>query len=338
MDSITQAALGAAVAEAGMGGRRLGNKAILWGIALGTLPDLDIVAYPWLDQIQRLEWHRGWSHSLVIMALVSPLIGWLIARLHHGRISFTRASWTVFAVLATHSLIDVFTVYGTMVFAPLSDYRAGWNNMFIIDPLFTLPLLVGTGIAMFCRLDSRLRTQANTIGLALATLYAAWSLGAKSVAESRMRDTLAEAGITHHRLAVSPTPFNTLLWRGLAERDQDFVITYHSLLNPRAKPTFEVIAKNHEALTEIADSRAVKRLAWFANGFHSASKTADGWIISDWRFGEWQPADPTISPSPVSVFTWKLDKVGDSVIATPYRPPVDFRAQIDSLRRRITGH
>ena len=58
MDSITQAVLGAAVAEAGMGGRRLGNKAILWGAALGTLPDLDIIAYPWLDQIQRLEWHR----------------------------------------------------------------------------------------------------------------------------------------------------------------------------------------------------------------------------------------------------------------------------------------
>jgi len=59
VDSITQAALGAAVAEAGMGGRRLGNKAILWGVALGTLPDLDVVVYPWLDHIERLEWHRG---------------------------------------------------------------------------------------------------------------------------------------------------------------------------------------------------------------------------------------------------------------------------------------
>lgn len=333
MDSITQAALGAAVAEAGMGGRRLGNKAILWGIALGTLPDLDIVAYPWLDQIQRLEWHRGWSHSLVIMALVSPLIGWLIARLHHGRISFTRASWTVFAVLATHSLIDVFTVYGTMVFAPLSDYRAGWNNMFIIDPLFTLPMLIGTGITMFCRLDSRLRTQANAIGLALATLYAAWSLGAKSIAESRMHHALAAANISHRRLATSPTPFNTLLWRGLAERDHDFVVTYHSLLNPKATPEFEFIAKNHEALGDIADSHAATRLAWFANGFHNVEKTEDGWLVSDWRFGEWRAPDG--SDKPVSVFSWLLQKDGDSIKTIPLRTRSDIAAHLRLMAKRL---
>lgn len=338
MDSITQAALGAAVAEAGMGGRRLGNKAILWGVALGTLPDLDIIAYPWLDEIQRLEWHRGWSHSLFILLLASPLLGVLVSKIHHGRVGIRRATATIFAVLATHVLIDVFTVYGTMVFAPFSDHRAAWNNLFIIDPLFSLPLILGISIATFSNRNSHWRSRANIIGLALASLYAVWSLGAKSLAESRIHDTLAEAGITHRRLAVSPTPFNTLLWRGLAERDKDFVITYHSLLNPAATPTFEVLPKNHEALAEIADSRAVTRLAWFSNGFHSATKTADGWIISDWRFGEWQPADPSASTDPVSMFTWKLTIAGDSVTATSLRPAVNLKAQIDALGRKITGN
>jgi inner membrane protein len=83
VDSITQAALGAAVAEAGMG-RRLGNKAIVWGVALGTLPDLDVVFNLWLDHIQELELHRGWSHSLLVIAIASPFFGWLIASLHKG--------------------------------------------------------------------------------------------------------------------------------------------------------------------------------------------------------------------------------------------------------------
>lgn len=332
MDSITQAVLGAAVAEAGMGGRRLGNKAFLWGAALGTLPDLDIIAYPWLDQIQRLEWHRGWSHSIFILLLASPLLGALVARIHRGNVSTPRASWTVFWILLTHVLIDVFTVYGTMVFAPFSDYRAGLNNLFIIDPLFSAPLILGVLIAGICAADSRWRRRANVAGLALATLYAGWSLAAKAHAEEAIRKNFANAGISPLRVAISPTPFNTLLWRGLAEREQDFVITYHSLLNTTASPTFEILPKNHESLAEIADSRAVKRLIWFSNGFYSASKTKNGWAISDWRFGEWRGAGTS---TPVSVFAWNLSKEGNSVTAAPYRAQVDLKGQLNLMKSRL---
>ena len=332
MDSITQAVLGAAVAEAGMGGRRLGNKAILWGAALGTLPDLDIIAYPWLDQIQRLEWHRGWSHSIFIILIASPLLGAVIARIHRGKVSPTRASWIVFWILATHVLIDVFTVYGTMVFAPFSDYRAGLNNLFIIDPLFTGPLILGVIIACICTASSRWRRRANVTGLALATLYASWSLGAKAHAEEVIRKNFANAGITPIRITISPTPFNTLLWRGLAEREKDFVITYHSLLNTTSSPTFEILPKNHEALAEIADSRAVKRLIWFSNGFYSASKTKDGWAVSDWRFGEWLSGEKSTL---VSVFAWNLSKDGNSVTATPYRAQVDLKGQLNLMKSRL---
>jgi inner membrane protein len=336
VDSITQAALGAAVAEAGMG-RRLGNKAIVWGAALGTLPDLDIVVYPWLDHIQRLEWHRGWSHSLIVMAAVSPFFGWLLSRIHHGAVSPLRATLTLFAVFATHTLIDVFTVYGTMVFAPFSDYRAGWNNLFIIDPLFTAPLLLGLAIALFCRSDSRLRLRANTAGLLLASLYAAWSLGAKSHADSRMRENLASAGIETRRFISTPTPFNTLLWRGLAERDDDFVITYHSLLNPHAPPSFDFIPKNHELLAPIADSREATRLAWFSNGFYSVRKTDRGWHISDWRFGEWRTSDGPLSETnpPVSIFSWHLEPDSEAIKLTPLRARVDIPAHLRRLATRL---
>ena len=337
MDSITQAALGAAVAEAGMGGRRLGNKAILWGVALGTLPDLDVVVYPWLDHIERLEWHRGWSHSLFIMAAASPFFGWLISRIHAGRVTARRAALTVFAIFSTHTLIDVFTVYGTMVFAPFSDYRAGWNNLFIIDPLFTAPLILGILIAFFSKNSPRLRVWANTAGLLLASLYAVWSLGAKSVAESRMRENLASAGIETRRFISSPTPFNTLLWRGLAERENDFVITYHSLLDPDAPPTFDIIPKNHEALAPIASSRAAQRVAWFSGGFYSVQKTDRGWLISDWRFGEWRTADGPLSKNnpPVSIFSWLLEPGNDSVKVTPHRTRMNPAPHLRRLADRL---
>lgn len=320
-----------------MGGRRLGNKAILWGVVLGTLPDLDIIAYPWLDHIERLEWHRGWSHSLFLMLVASPAIGWLVSKIHKGKVGMRRAAWTVFAILATHVLIDVFTVYGTMVFAPFSDYRAGWNNLFIIDPLFTTPLLLGILIACISRKNQSVRRWANISGLALATLYAGWSLAAKAIAEDRMRDELANAGISYDRFVSNPTPFNTILWRGLAERDQDFVITYYSFLNPNEPPAFDFIPKNHQILAPIAGSREAKRLAWFSDGFFSVHQTSQGWLVSDWRFGEWRSVDDPFSEAnpPVSIFSWVLRPEENRVKVTPVRPMVDYPAQLQRLARRM---
>ena len=336
MDSITQAVLGAAVAEAGMG-RRLGNKAIVWGVVLGTLPDLDVVFNPWLDHIQRLEWHRGWSHGLFAIAIASPFFGCLIARLHKGGVTTLRAALTVFAIFFTHVLIDVFTIYGTMVFKPFSDFRAGWNNLFIIDPLFTAPLLVGVAIAWFAKSHSRLRVSANIVGVVLASLYAVWSLGAKSVAESRMRENLASAGIEARRLISTPTPFNTLLWRGVAEREKDFVITYHSLLKPNEQPSFDFIPKNHEALAPIAESRPARRLEWFSDGFFSVRKTDRGWVVSDWRFGEWRSVDGPLSETnpPVAIFSWLLESDGDSVKVTPLRVKMNPGPQLQRVARLL---
>ncbi|MEX1118936.1 MAG: metal-dependent hydrolase, partial [Terrimicrobiaceae bacterium] len=147
MDSLTQAVLGAAVAEAGMG-RQLGRRAIVWGLALGTLPDLDVLAHPLLDTIGELEWHRGISHSLFLITVISPFVGWLVSKLHRDAVRIARATSTVWLIFFTHVLIDVFTVYGTVVFAPFSEARIGFNNLFIIDPLFTMPLLVGVLAAL----------------------------------------------------------------------------------------------------------------------------------------------------------------------------------------------
>ena len=58
MDSITQAALGAAVGEVVLG-KKVGNKATLWGAFGGTLPDLDIFLNPFLTDVQSLVVHRG---------------------------------------------------------------------------------------------------------------------------------------------------------------------------------------------------------------------------------------------------------------------------------------
>ena len=84
MDSVTQMVLGAAVGEAVIG-RRVGRKAALWGAVLGTAPDLDVFV-PMADAVRDFTYHRSFSHSLIILAVITPLLAWLIMKLHPGRL------------------------------------------------------------------------------------------------------------------------------------------------------------------------------------------------------------------------------------------------------------
>lgn len=309
MDSITQAALGAAVAEAALG-RRIGNHAIWWGAALGTLPDLDILAYPLLDSMQQLEWHRGISHSILLAVLLSPILGWLLARLYRGSgLSVTSAGTAVFLVLVTHSLIDVFTVYGTMIFEPFSNLRVATNNLFIIDPLFTLPLLAGIAGAFFCARESVRRRVWNNTGLSVAVLYTFWSFGAKAMADRAFENEIVRSRIPAVRSMSNPTPFNTVVWRGLVETADSFYVAYYSLLDPGTPPRFVALPKNHELLAEVGDRPEVATLLWFSKGYLGVETTDRGVVLHDWRFGEFPRAGSMEAESvpPRSVFAWEVN-------------------------------
>jgi inner membrane protein len=118
MDSLTQIALGAAVGEVALG-RKIGNRAVLWGGICGMFPDLDVVI-PLGDAVKDFTYHRSASHSLFVLTLLTPFFVWMIIKLHpktnHYR---NRLVALVFLAFTTHILLDCFTVYGTQAFWPL---------------------------------------------------------------------------------------------------------------------------------------------------------------------------------------------------------------------------
>jgi inner membrane protein len=319
MDSLTQLALGSAVSGAVLG-RSLGRKALLWGAWWGTVPDLDVLFHPWLDPVQQLFWHRGLSHSLLLILLVSWPCGWLVARVHDFQVPVRRCAWMVFWVWLTHVLIDCFTVYGTQVFEPFSHYRIGFNNLFIIDPLYTLPLLAGLAVAWWRSPGGGWSGRANTWGLILSTLYVAFSFGAKAVADSRLEAAYQARGITPLRSMSGPTLLNTVLWRGVAETPDGFWIGYTSLLDPGRRVDLHFVPRRPELVEWWKETREMKALAWFSEGYWVARSQQGRVVVSDIRFGEtgW------IEGEPAFVFNWEIDPEAHGI----------RQVRIGSLRRR----
>ncbi len=284
MDSLTQVALGAAVGEAVLG-RRLGNRALLWGGLLGTLPDLDVFI-PLGDAVSDFTYHRSASHSLLVLALLTPLLAWPLARLYRERCG-QRGRWMlmIFLVFWTHALLDAFTAYGTQILWPLVETPVSWSTLFIIDPLYTLPLLVGTGGALVLTRKSDRGHLLNRWGLVLSTAYIAWSLAAKGIVDARVETALEQQGVEHTAVFTTPAPFNTLLWRAVVRTRDGYHEAYLSLFDGTEPVRFRAYPSADALLEPLAGSWPVARLRWFTRGFYGVQELDEQVVISDLRMG-----------------------------------------------------
>lgn len=335
MDSITQATLGAAVGEALLG-KKLGNRAVAWGLLFGTLPDLDVIFSPFLDNARQLEFHRGASHSLLLMVIASLALAKPLAKLWiKEKISPTRAGWFVFLVWSTHVIIDCFTVYGTSVLWPFSDTRLAFNNLFIIDPLYTLPLLVALVWLCFCRAKKlqKKRTRLLAWGLGISTGYVVLTFGFKFLISSTFDADLARRGVTYERRMEAPTAFNTLLWRSVVDRGDELWVGYRSIFeSPSARVRWTIYPRRAESLVGLEKEREVETIKWFSRGWWIARPHAEGVWIADMRFGETRTYEdkPGMVDSRI-MFSWSFLPKAEGDRLRPERP--DVRNAKESLKR-----
>lgn len=302
MDSLTQAAVGGAVGEACFG-RKFGNKAVVLGMLVGSLPDFDVFRHPFIGDVAKLHWHRGISHSLFLALLVAS--GFYLLALYKrykerlaGPIlieeKINPLQWGLFGFLAiaTHTLIDCFTIYGTKIIAPISDFRIAFGNLFLIDPFYTLPLLLGLTGAFFAGRKSRhKRAFWNWTGIIVSSIYVVFSFGFGSYAEKKLQHSLAEKQIVWSDWLTSPTPFNIFLWRGVAKTETGYWIGYYSIFTPLFQDNtplseFCYIDRNEELIGQYSESSEMASLKWFSDGWYIVRSYEDGIRFSDIRSGE----------------------------------------------------
>jgi inner membrane protein len=349
MDSLTQLTLGAAIGGA-VGGAAAGRKGILWGAAAGTLPDLDILAYPFLTPPQELAFHRGPSHALWFGFVAAVPLALLARRLHfQSAFDVSLRRWYVLFALClfTHPLLDALTIYGTQLLWPISTTPLEWATLFIIDPLYTLPLLTGV-IWMLARPRSS-GLWANRLGLILSTSYLIWTISAKLVVEARFDEALAAEGHEAERSLTAPMPLQTLLWMGLADTGDSVRVAVHSLRDD-VPIRYEAIAQRTELLEPYFGQPALERLRWFTHEYWIAERRGGDLIVHDPRFGRldgWYGllgpnADESLAAPPSYVFSFRLIFDPDdptrvvSFEQLPQVPDVDGEA-VEWLVDRVTG-
>ncbi|MGV8961276.1 MAG: metal-dependent hydrolase [Stenotrophomonas sp.] len=287
MDSLSQIVLGGAIAAAVVPAVHR-RAALLAGAALGTLPDLDglLIAALTDNPITLMTVHRSASHSLLVLPLLGALIWWLFRRFGHGRVAAApqRWFWAIQLALVTHPLLDAFTVYGTQLWWPLMPHPVMWSSVFIIDPLYTIWLLLGCVVAWLARARP-LAHHALLAGLVLSSGYLGWSLLAKSTVDQEADRSLAAMGLGDAPRFSVPMPFNTVLWQVVAMTPSGYVIGERSLIADRGPMTFSGYPSNVQALRQAAGIPAVARLQWFNRGFMRAQVQDGQLVLSDLRMG-----------------------------------------------------
>jgi inner membrane protein len=345
MDSLTQIVLGAAVGEVVLG-RKVGNKAILWGAIAGTIPDLDVLARSLFDPLRANELHRGITHSIFFSAVMAPVLAFWLKRHTASLLSLftllvaltfvqgtenmpvrivllliaagiillifrrkrkedggTRKEWGLLFwwSLVTHPLLDCHTTWGTQLFWPL-PWKLSWNNIFVVDPLYTVPFMICVGAVLFLRRDSARRRWINWLGIGVSSAYMLFTIACKRVAVGAIAASLERQHIRYDDFSTRPTPFNSILWTVNVDSGDHYLLAYHSLLDTKPEVEFVRVDKGLENLGPWADHAKVRRLKVLADHNFIVRQQGDTIVFNDLRFG--QMGEP--GPDKPFVFSYML--------------------------------
>ncbi|MFD2244840.1 metal-dependent hydrolase [Pontibacter ruber] len=337
MDSLTQIVLGAAVGEA-VCGKKIGNKAMLWGAIAGTIPDLDVLTSPWLDMVQQLSYHRSATHSFLFAFVMSPLLGWLLWRFYkHKEAGFRDWTLLFFLGFITHILLDSCTTWGTQLFWPFSNYGVAFYNIFVVDPLYTLPFLILVTAAAFYSRESKKRRILNWSGIAISTAYLGFSFVAKGIADRAFEASMKEQGITYTSYISKPTPLNTLLWTVTTESKEGYYTGFYSLLDKDKSISYQFEPRQQELLAPYRGHPKTERLLEITKGYFAVEKADTGIYINDLRFGQfdgWRKDGGTY----VFVYhVWQDSQGNPHFKEINYRPKAD-KAYLTTYLNRIMGN
>jgi len=269
MDPLSQAVLGASLPQSFSNKKNIVFVFII-GFLAGMFPDVDIFFRSNHDPLLFLEFHRQFTHSLIFI----PLGGFIFTLIFYGLffklIPFGFLKTWLFATLGygTHGLLDACTSYGTQLLWPFSNERISWNNISIIDPLFTIPVLVLLVLSLIKR-----KSFWSKIALGWALIYLLIGFIQNYRAEQVANEIVTQRNHEAEIISVKPSFGNLILWKIIYQYNDYFYINAVNIGLKKEVFTGEKIKKFNKFdlpyfndLGEI-QKKDIDRFLWFSQDF-----------------------------------------------------------------------
>ena len=218
MDPISQGTVGAAFAQSTANKKNILSITVI-GFLAGLAPDLDVLIRSSTDPILFLEYHRQFTHSLFFIPFGALIVALFLYPLFRKSLSLNTVYLASFLGYATHGLLDACTSYGTLLFWPLSNERVTWNNISIVDPLFTIPILILIGIAIKTRKRLFSYFAIGWVAFYLSLGFVQYDRAFKAANELALL-----RGHTPERLILKPSFGNLILWKSIYQYEEKFYV------------------------------------------------------------------------------------------------------------------
>ena len=263
MDSITHIVTGAVIADIYFEKPKKKLVFVL-GIITASLPDFDVILYLFYDFREMLSIHRGLSHSIFFNLIIGFLISILFSKYKLlGEYKFIKILTFTYLCLASHLLLDVFTAYGTQVLLPFSNFRIGLDIINVVDPVFTLPLLI-----CFLMNQKFISNQNySLIGLSYCILYLIGTFGVKYHVDKININEMKEYFTPEFKSMSIPVSFGSRYWYAVNTDNTNLYLlkidAFKGIL--LQKDEFKV---NTNLLIN-SDQTLVDEMKWFAKNFYT---------------------------------------------------------------------
>ena len=282
MDPLSQGAVGAAFAQSSANKKNIFKIGVI-GFLAGLAPDLDILIKSSTDPILFLEYHRQFTHSLFFIPFGSLIVALMLFPFVKSSMSIKTIYYASLLGYATHGLLDSCTSYGTQLFWPFSNERVTWNNISIVDPLFTIPVLILVVIAIKTKkkIFSFFSIGWIIFYLSLGFIqYERALLAAVELAQVR--------GHSPERLTLKPSFGNLILWKSIYQHKETFYVDAIRAAQSSSWCTGESIRvfdyqyhlPNLEK--ESQQKKDIERFRWFSQDYLGYDKERN--IVTDVRY------------------------------------------------------
>jgi len=287
LDSLTHIAVGACIGEVFLH-RKLGKKALLWGVLAQSIPDIDFIAALWLNTSENLLAHRGFTHSILFACLISIAMSLAADHWHRPHNIAFRKYVSFFTVqVFVHIILDSLNNYGIGWFEPFSHQRISFDTIFVADPFFSFT--PGIAAAFLFILKNHQHPQRRLwmrIGLIIPSLYLCYTIYNKITIENDVKAAIENQHISSKNFFTTPTPFNNWLWFVVVKNDSGYFTGYRSVFDSKPMVDLTYFPRNESLLDSFLEDPDTHNLLQFARDYYTVEKWNDTLVFNDLRFGQ----------------------------------------------------